>query len=56
MINTTGMEGFTGRVNVTHKSKDGKMQMGANISFSKQKSEMASEGTAYANAYFVKNW
>ena len=30
------------------------MQMGANISFSKQKSEMASEGTAYANAYFVK--
>ena len=56
MINATGMEGFTGRVNVTHKSKDGKMQMGANISFSKQKSEMASEGTAYANAYFVKNW
>lgn len=23
MINTTGMEGFTGRVNVTHKSKMG---------------------------------
>ena len=55
MVNHTGMEGFTGRVNVTHKSKDGKTQMGANISFSKQKSEVVPEGGAYANPYFVIN-
>ena len=56
MVLHTGMKGFTGRVNVTHKSRDGKMQMGANISFSKQESDVASEGTAYTNPYFVKNW
>ena len=56
MVIGTGMHGITGRVNVSHRSQDNKMQMGANISFSKQKSEMASEGTAYSNPFFVRSW
>lgn len=56
MVINTGLEGFTGRANLSHSSKDGKIKMGANISFSRQKSRMASEGTAYANPYFVRNW
>ena len=56
MVIGTGMRGITARVNVSHRSNDNKIQMGANISFSNQKSAMASEGSAYANPYFVRSW
>ena len=52
----TGIDGFTGRANMRHTSKDGKMQLGASVAFSRQKSEVAREGTADANVYLVKNW
>lgn len=51
----TGIDGFTGRANMQHKSKDGKIQIGASIAFSKQKSDVSVEGTADENPYWVKN-
>ena len=39
MINTTGMEGFTGRVNVTHKSKRWENADGELISHSQNKNQ-----------------
>ena len=56
MVKTSNLEGFIGRVNVSHKSGDGKMQIGANITFSKQDSEVASEGTSYSNPFFMTNF
>ena len=47
------LDGFMGRVNAIHRSADNKWQMGANISISKQNSSVVSEGTAYANPYFL---
>lgn len=52
----TGIEGFTGRLNVSHKSSDNKLEFGANVTFSKQFSRMADEGSSYANPYFLVNW
>lgn len=56
MVIRTGFEGFTGRLNVSHKSKDNRLQVGANISFAKQLSRMADEGTSYNNPYYLVNW
>lgn len=50
------MDGFIGRINATHRSADNKWQMGANISLSKQKSSVVSEGTAFANPFFLLNY
>ena len=53
---TSSIDGFIGRVNATHKSADNKLQMGANISLSKQNSSVTSEGTAYANPFFLQSF
>ena len=53
MVESSWMKGFFGRANVSHKSNDGKIKMGVNISMSKQSSSQVSEGYAYANPYFV---
>lgn len=45
-----------GRINAVHRSADNKWQMGANISLSKQNSSVTSEGTAYANPFFLVNY
>ena len=50
------MNGFIGRINAVHRSADNKWQMGANVSLSKQESSVVSEGTAYANPFFLINW
>lgn len=47
------MNGFIGRINAVHRSADNKWQMGANVSLSKQESSVVSEGTAYANPFFL---
>ena len=52
----SGVEGFTGRLNASHTSADGKLSFGANITFAKQFSLMADEGSSYANPYFLVNW
>ena len=54
--NNSKMDGFIGRVNATHRSADNKWQMGANVSLSKQESQVVSEGTAYANPFFLINY
>ena len=56
MVESSWMKGFFGRANVSHKSNDGKIKMGVNISMSKQSSSQVSEGYAYANPYFVTRW
>ena len=56
MVKTSNLESYLGRVNATHKSADEKIQMGVNLSFSKQDSEVTSEGTSYANPFFMTNW
>ena len=55
MVEHSGMEGFTGKINLTHRSSD-KLNLGANISFSKQRSNVISEGTSYSNPYFTTRW
>ncbi len=55
MVEHSGMEGFTGKINLTHRSSD-KLNLGANISFSKQRSNVISEGTSYSNPYFMTRW
>ena len=52
----SGIEGFTGRLNASHQSNDGKLSFGASITFAKQYSLMADEGSSYANPYFLVNW
>lgn len=54
--NNSKMDGFIGRVNATHRSADNKWQMGANVSLSKQESQVVSEGTSYANPFFLINY
>ena len=54
--NNSKMDGFIGRINATHRSADNKWQMGANVSLSKQESQVVSEGTAYANPFFLINY
>ena len=54
--NNSKMNGFIGRINAVHRSADNKWQMGANVSLSKQESSVVSEGTAYANPFFLINW
>ena len=56
MVKTSNLESYLGRVNATHKSADERTQMGVNLSFSKQESEVTSEGTAYANPFFMTNY
>lgn len=56
MVIYTGLEGFTGRLNMSHKSKDNRLQIGANISFAKQSSRMVDESTSYSNPYYLVNW
>ena len=53
---TSSLDGFMGRINAVHRSADNKWQMGANISLSKQNSSVTSEGTAYANPFFLVNY
>ena len=52
----SSLDGFMGRINAIHRSANNKWQMGANISLSKQNSSVSSEGTAYANPYFLINY
>lgn len=54
--NNSKMDGFIGRINATHRSADNKWQMGANVSLSKQESQVVSEGTSYANPFFLINY
>ena len=53
--NNSTMDGFVGRVNAVHRSADNRWQMGANITLSKQSSSVVSEGTAYANPFFLRS-
>ena len=56
MTETSWMKGVFGRANINHQSNDGKMKMGANVSFAKQKSSQNAEGGSYSNPYFVTHW
>ena len=53
---TSSLDGFMGRINAVHRSANNKWQMGANISMSRQSSSVSSEGTAYANPFFLINY
>ena len=53
---TSSLDGFMGRINAVHRSANNKWQMGANISMSRQNSSVSSEGTAYANPFFLINY